>query len=211
MNICVCGWYGKEFDDFYMTLYRARKKHNIMVMAKREDKFWEQMDLPYMVIENIGLEWAAYNYYLENIWEEGDVFFTHDDISILPIIQNNETVKSEILFDKFAEIDYDQAYIFTSRADDVYNMGSHGRSLFVSHGIMEWLKPRGIWFDSNNYGYTGGKKPRGMVKHYNTGTEAFRDQMKVAKQEGYNVLNKVYAPAYCMAHRGKIKKWEELL
>lgn len=211
MNICVCGWYGREFDEFYMTLYKANRKHPVMVIAKKEDSYWMEMGLDFKVIENIGLEWAAYDYYLKNIWQNGDVFFTHDDVRLLPIVQDNRTVSPERLFDKLAELQYDQAYIFSNRAEDVYNMGCHGRAMFVSEGLMSWLCRRGIYYDQDNPGYTGGKKPSAKMQHYNAGTERFKDLLKIAKGDGYNVLNKVYAPAYGMAYRGKIINWEDLL
>jgi hypothetical protein len=214
VNICVCGWYGREFDEFYMTLWKAQKNHKVYVMAKREDTFWKEMDLPHSIIPNTGLEWKAYDSYLYNAWKGGDILFTHDDVRLLPIIQNNATVATERIFDELAQqINYDQAYMFRTRAEDVFCNGQHGRLLFISNALAKWLRDEedGIWSDANNFGYTGGKKPEGPVKHYNAGTEAFYAQMVRAKKAGFNVLNKVYVPAWRSGHRGKIKDWEELL
>jgi len=211
VNICVCGWHGREYDKFYMHLYKANKTHPVTVIAKKRDTYWWETDLRYEVIANDGLEWAAYNYYLENMWNGGDVLFIHDDVTLLPVIQDGETKPVVELFDEISKLPYDQAYLFQGRVDDVANVGHHGRALFVSAGLMEWLKPRGIWYDVHNHGYTGGKKPDGPVRHYNEGTRTFNELMTVAKRDGYNVLNKVYVPALRMGHRGILKDWEELL
>jgi len=204
MNICVCGWYGVKYDPFYMILYKANKRHPVTVVAKRESRFWVEMALPYVVIENVGLEWGSYDYYLRNIWQSGDTLFTHDDVSIGHIIKDHKTVPMDGIFDAFAGIEADQAFIFGSRAEDVYNNGKHGRCLFISHKLLDWLKPQGFWFDKTNEGNS-------FSGNYNAGIQSFYDQMNQAREAGFDTLRKIYAPAYCMANRGEITNWEDLL
>jgi len=208
MNICVCGWYGREFDSFYMTLYKAHKKCPVTVVAKREDPYWEEMALPYVVMENVGLEFGAYDYFLQNIWTGGSTLFTHDDVKLMPIIRDFKTAPMENIFEKFAEIPYDQAYIFTNRAEDVHGNGIHGRAIYMSDKLLSHIKPIGIWHDQANQGITDHSSGK---YDYNSGIARFDELMGEAKEQGFTTKVKVYSPAYLSGHRGKIKDWEELL
>lgn len=208
MNICVCGWYGREFDEFYMTLYKAHKKCPVTVVAKREDPYWEEMALPYVVMDNIGLEFGAYDYYLKTIWQGGSTLFTHDDIKLLPIIRDFKTAPLENIFEKFAEIPYDQAYIFTNRAEDVHGHGIHGRVIYMSERLLNHIKPEGIWHDQHNQGITDHNTSR---YNYNAGISRFDEMMVEAGKQGFTTKVKVYAPAYWSGYRGKLTDWEDLL
>jgi hypothetical protein len=208
MNICVCGWYGREFDDFYMTLYKAHKKCPVTVVAKKEDPYWEEMALPYVVMDNVGLEFGAYDYYLRNIWQGGSTLFTHDDVKLLPIIRDFKTAPMENIFEKFAEIPYDQAYIFTNRAEDVFGHGIHGRVIFMSDKLLNHIKPEGIWHDQHNQGITDHSQSK---YNYNAGISKFDEMMVEAGKQGFTTKVKVYAPAYWSGYRGKLTDWEDLI
>ncbi|MFX0199624.1 MAG: hypothetical protein ACFFCW_26170 [Candidatus Hodarchaeota archaeon] len=202
MNICVVGWY--YFDGFYSELWKANKKYPVTIIAHKHDPMLKICELPVAIVPNVGLEFGAYNYYLMNIWEGGDTLYTHDDIAVIPVIRNYETLHREKIWDDIAETKHDQAYIFQDREDDVFNTGKHGRMIFMSERLQQWFRDRnGFWYDRNNYGYTGeGEKPRGTAE-YNTTIIVFHEQLG---HTGMDVKNKLYFPSLAMARRGEFKQ-----
>ena len=204
MNICVCGWY--FFEGFYAELWKVNKKHPVFIVAHKEDTILKICDLPYRVILNEGLEFGAYNYYLMNRWEGGDTLYTHDDIILLPRIQNYEICDTSKIWDDISKIDSDQAYIFQDYEDNVYNSGKHGRMIFMSEKLQQWFKEHdGFWFDTQNKGYTGDeneKCPLG-VQDYNTSVTVFHGQLEDTEMD---VRNKVFFSSLAMARRGKFKQ-----
>lgn len=205
LNICVCGWYLDEYDDFYMSLHRLHKKYPVFVVSNKASAYLETIDLPYIVRENTGLEWGAYNHYLMNVWDgEGDVLFCHDDITLNPTAVEGHIFPPEYLFDKIAELKVDQAYIFGSRHEDVENYGKHGRMVFMGRDFLQRVKDGGgFWFDNKNQGYTSGedkdlKEAYGCFG-YNAGINCFHDQ---AARIGGNVHRKAYVPSFSLARRG---------
>lgn len=147
MRICVCGWY---FDDeFYSSLWRVNHtsnghiKYPVFVIAHRDDDLLANCDLPYLIEENSGLEWGAYSQYLSKIWDGHDsVLFMHDDLKLLPLVIDNEAKPGELVFNKLAEIQFDQAYIFQNRMEDVINYGRHGRMVYFSERLLRLIKSR---------------------------------------------------------------------
>ena len=107
MNICVCGWYFA--DDWYGSLLRLHKKFLVHIVANRDDKFLKLCELPYSLRENVGLEFGAYNHYLDNIWDGDSVVFCHDDLKFTPIGQGFKIVSGEDIFPQLADLECDQA------------------------------------------------------------------------------------------------------
>lgn len=205
LNICVCGWYFEKFDSWYMNLHRIKDKYPVFVVCNRKDDYQDIFDLPHAVRENTGLEWGAYNYYLMNVWESGPVLFCHDDIVLNPVVVNGEILPPEWIFDKIANSQVDQAYIFGSRSEDVENYGQHGRMVLISENFLRSAKEMGgFWFDAKNRGYITGddahlKENFGCLG-YNAGIISFHAQ---AKAIGGNVLRKIFIPSFDLAKRGK--------
>jgi hypothetical protein len=204
MNICVCGWY--FFEGFYSELWKANKKHPVWIVAHKDDHMITICDLSVAIVPNVGLEFGAYDYYLNNIWEGGDTLYTHDDIAILPQIKDYELRSREKIWDDIAATEHDQAYIFQDREDDVFNAGKHGRMIFMSHKLQEWFKEReGFWYDRQNTGYTGdeGETCPPGVDEYNTTITVFHEQLGHTDMD---VKHKIYFPSLAMARRGKFKQ-----
>jgi SAM-dependent methyltransferase len=216
LNICVAGWYLEKFDDWYMSLFRLNDKYPVHVVANRFSDYLGTIDLPYTVRANEGLEWGAYNHFLMNIWTGGNTLFCHDDIILNPVVVDHEIRPPEFIFDRIANLEVDQAYIFGSRAEDVENYGKHGRMVFMSDRFLHSAKKMGgFWYDEKNSGYTSGKDAHLREKMeclgYNAGITAFHYQ---AKEIGGDVHRKVTIPAISMAVRGENKKlepWREVL
>jgi len=205
MKICVCGWYFNE--KFYASLWRVNHKYPVFIMAHKDHEMLKICDLPYMVIENKGLEWGAYNHYIKNIWDEKDsVLFMHDDMDLLPFVKNYEITPSELVFNFLSEISSDQAYIFQNRREDVLNYGRHGRMIFMSERLLFLLKKdKDLPFDHNNNGYVGeGEKPEN-VKFHNFGIMAIDEKFKEIQEQrpGWKLQQKLYFPSIDMGYRGK--------
>ena len=182
MKICVAGWDYQK--DYLWALRQAHKEFDVIIINHRPE-------LPAAVfngivlisIENIGLEFGCYDYFLKTCWDgKSNVLFTHDDMR----------VDDPSVFKKISQLDDDQAYIWRDKAERVANGGKHGRAIFCSarflNFILDWecncpkcngkrdnknkrlLKGtgphRGFWFDPHNTGHTTGTPPNG-VRHYN--------------------------------------------
>lgn len=231
MKICICGWY--YYEDFYKKINLVKDKYEVMIVAHRDDKFkLDSIGLPYIIKENIGLEFGAYDYYLKNIWDkESSVLFMHDDVAI----------KDIIAFDKIAKLEedgVDQAYIFKSEAEQVNNGGKHGRAIYISKKLLSFMlnykcnceeskdhydshnpdtillgipDHNGFWYDPLNKGHSSGKPPKG-VRHYNEMIYHFhkylgriRDKRVRVGNEFMNVLYRVIIPELDCARRGQFR------
>ena len=138
MKICVVGWY--YYPEFYRQLEQVHEKYPVTIIAHRKN---EISDLPTIERENIGLEWGAYNYYLMNVWDGGDVLFTHDDT----LVSNLKA------FDKIAGIGEDIAFIHRYKEEAEANIVVHGRSFFTSDRFLSFCKSHGgFWYDQENLG-----------------------------------------------------------
>ncbi len=206
LDICVCGWYLDKYDDFYMSLHRLNGKYPVFVVSNRESDYLNNIDLPFAIRENTGLEWGAYNHFLMNVWKgENGVLFCHDDITLNPTAVEGAIHPPEYLFDRIAELKVDQAYIFGSRHEDVENYGKHGRMVYMGRDFLKRVKEAGgFWYDAKNQGYTSGEDAELKEKYgcfgYNAGINCFHDQ--VAKLGG-DVHRKVYIPSFSLARRGE--------
>jgi len=211
MNICVAGWYFKQFDDFYLALMRISYRYPVYVVANREDDYLKIMGLPYCSRENTGLEWGAYNHYLMNIWDdESNVLFCHDDIILHPLGIDYEIHPGEKVFEKIAQLPHDQAYIFQDRRQDAVNHSMHGRMIFMSPRLLEKFKDNGgFWYDENNWGYITGDdehlKNKMDCYGYNAAILKFHHGIKESYPE-LDIHNRVYMPNIEMMKRGKSRK-----
>ena len=80
MDIVVCGWYYHK--PFYLELLKIKNKYPVTVVAHRSV---DTHVLQTVEVDNIGLEFGAYDYYLKRLWVEPiDVVFMHDDTNIKP-------------------------------------------------------------------------------------------------------------------------------
>jgi hypothetical protein len=202
MKICVCGYYFS--DDWYGSLLRLNDKFPVHVVANRDDPFLKISELPFTIRKNIGLEFGAYNYYLDKLWDgKSDIIFCHDDIKFKPIGLGYEIVSGENVFYRLAELDCDQGYIFRNREDDVSNEGIHGRMIYISGRLLSWVKDNGgIWFDEKNSGITHVIEG---VAEYNQGIHKFNEKMMIADKIGFDVNNKIYFSGLDFGHRGRFK------
>jgi hypothetical protein len=231
MDICIVGWY--FYDSCYSIMREINKTHNVSIIShKFEFDKLQSLGIPYVTIENIGLEFGAYDYYLKNIWDkESDVLFMHDDVEITDI-QVFDRIEKDM---KSKNID--QSYIFTDIDEEKRNGGQHGRVIYMSakllnfmlnykfkteesidhvdthHNIGTLLKGTGeysgFWYDPNNNGHTTGKPPIG-VRHYNEMIYTFHRTMGRIRDRRYgnekmNVVNRSYYPEIHSGRRGKFK------
>ena len=231
MNICVVGWY--FYEELYKTLKDVNKAHEVFIVSHKDDIPKPILfDLQYVVKENVGLEFGAYDYFLKNCWDKkSDVLFMHDDIKIL----------DPNVFDKIEEetmrFKIDQAYLFKNKAEEVNNGGKHGRSIFMSSKLLNFMlnykfkteesedhldihhnkgvvlkgtgEYTGFWYDPCNLGHTTGKPPVG-VRHYNEMIYTFHRTMGRIRDKRYgnepmNVVNRLFYPEIDCARRGAFR------
>ena len=126
MKICVLGWYYDK--TFLKVLESIHHKYPIHIVGHRPNDYsW----LRCTVIDNVGLEFGGYDYYLKNIWDGNDsVFFTHDDTLVTDVS----------VFDKIATIDKDFSFIFYNSRESLSCMGAHGRAFYCSPRYLEFIK-----------------------------------------------------------------------
>ena len=211
MKIVICGWYFD--DDFYQSIWIVKEKYPVFIVAHRENELLDHCDLDYIVIENKGLEWGAYNHFLMKVWDGNDsVLFMHDDLKFNPIIQDYEIKPGEIVFRFLGKIQHDHAYIFQNRREEVLNFGNHGRMVIMSERLLHLIKKEnGFPFDHNNKGYTGdGEKPK-KTEFHNYGIMAVSAKLKEIQQRrpGWTLMQKVYTPNIDMGYRGKFNNQKE--
>jgi hypothetical protein len=195
MQICVAGWYYNE--ELLKLLKRVNERHNVAIIAHRPG---DSMGIPTILIENVGLEFHMYNYFLTEIWDgSSKVLFMHDDISLAPVIVNNEIIPATNIFNKLADIDTDQGYVFQDEQDADWNNFKHGRMILMSARLLKKLKEDGgIWYDKNNDGHT-------MLGPYNDGIDNFHEKM-INYKKYYNTCNVIFAPALRLWRRnGRVK------
>jgi hypothetical protein len=184
-------------------MWKIKEKHPVFIVAHKNDPMLRIVDLPYVVIPNTGLEFGAYNHYLMNIWEGGNVLFTHDDVAILPTIKDYEIKGDSEIWDEISNLTVDQAYIFQNRAEDIAAAGMHGRMFFMSERLLEWFKEcGGFWHDPLNTGYLGEGERPAHVMGYNMAINAFNERLAHSHMD---VRNKLFIPSLALGKRGKFK------
>jgi len=117
MNICVCGWY--YFPNLYSTLAKIKEKYPTHIVCHRASPIIN--GLPHSHRNNVGLDWGAYNYYLEKIWnKKSPVLFMQDDVAI----------SSSSVFDQIALLKNDKqidvAFLFNNGLEATYNSNATG-------------------------------------------------------------------------------------
>jgi hypothetical protein len=168
MQICIAGWY---FDkDLLKLMIKVNDRHPVTIVAHRNG---DSQGLPCEVIENIGLEFHMYNYFLMNLWDgKSNILFMHDDLKIMPVMVNNEIIPATNIFNKIADIKADQGYLFQDENDGLWNAWKHGRMICMSARLADQAKrDGGFRYDSDNIGQT-------RSGPYNAGIVWFHDMME---------------------------------
>lgn len=198
MKTCVVGWY--YLIGFMDSLREINNRYPVWIISHKS-----QMELsPYnwrglkiMSIENIGLEFGAYAFYLTNIWDGKDsVLFTHDDTR----------VENIGVFDRIADIPHDCAYIFRDMAEEKANGGKHGRAIFCSAKFLHQLRADGgFWYDKKNRGYNGAGQVRPVPDmDFNAGINHFHQYLGRVRDSkiGLDVVNRICFEGYECGRRG---------
>ena len=158
-NVCVVGWY---FRPAFYACLQTLQAHGIAVtvIAHREPP--ADLDLQALDVHaqaNVGLEWAAYDLFLRDLWREGPTLFLHDDTDVTPpVVQEMFTIHSQRALDL--------AFVFPSLESEQQNRGHHGRAWIASDRGLRALRARGIWFDVSNTGDTDGVQRNRGSHHF---------------------------------------------
>jgi len=197
MKICVVGWY---FDrEFIRLLHLVNIHYPVFIVCHRPPEYY--FDLPFVVTDNVGLEFGAYSWYLDYAWDgHSNVFFTHDDTKV-------EDINT---FHAIAEIPHDCAYVFRDEAEEKANGGKHGRAIFCSSAFLKKLsEDGGFWYDEENTGYNGNGQPRpiradGMPMDFNAGIFTFHKYLGNVRDQkiGLDVVNRVFVDSFEAGRRG---------
>jgi len=201
MSICVSGWYFEP--GILKTLSEVQEKYPVVFITKvnrwtgksndpdypgveKETKpLLEKYKLKQILYPLRGLEFAAYDHYIKNVWDsESNILFIHDDIR----------VADHSFFDEMAALQIDQGFIFENEFEGGANQHFHGRGIFQSKRFTEvQLKYRcdcnqsrdredehhgcgllrgtgthsGFWHDPYNDGEHVRGRPPMHVRHYN--------------------------------------------
>jgi hypothetical protein len=195
MQISICGWY--FYKDFYATLNSIRTSFDIVIIANKPG---DTSGLPYILRENIGLEWGAYAYFLDNCWDgNSSVLFMHDDTKADPDF-----------FLSILETTIDQAFIFKNEFE--YRRSySHGRAFYASARFLKLCRQYGgISYDKGNSGfiapgYSWSVTPPQGSKDHNYAVREFTKLVKQIAEEypDMSVNKQIYAPNICLGTRGK--------
>lgn len=197
-QICVCGWY--YYPAFYKSLLEVKDKFSVIIIGNREG---EVFGLSFVLRNNIGLDWGAYSYFVDNEWDgQSNVLFMQDDSAV-----------SDSFFEEMSKISFDQAFIFRNQKEFEENY-SHGRAFFASRRFLEILKKEGgIWYDQGNKGFIAegtswSEKPPEGCRDHNAGIRNFTSKVKQIgeKNPGLSVNGQVYSKKVYLGRRGKISK-----
>jgi len=146
VQICVVGWH------FFRKIYKQISKSSldIHIVSHRYNDMLDKYNLKYSIIENVGREFHAYDYYIKNIWDKkSNVIFMHDDIEI----EDFEKVFKGLL-EKTIGLDF--SYILGKKTAKYKSSGE--RSMYFSKKLIKLFltEYNGIWYDVHNKGYTFG-------------------------------------------------------
>jgi hypothetical protein len=142
----------------------------------------------------VGLEFGAYNEFLQNHWISGPVLVIHDD----------STITQEAL-DEVATITQDQVFLFPSLEDAKANGNAHGRAFFCSERLLARLKEDGgFWYNeapetSLAIPATSAIEPN----YHNTGIQTFLAYLKSLKPD-YDVCNVGVLKGLKTGYRGRL-------
>ena len=168
MNLCLCGWY------FHPPLIAAlvASKYPWFVVCHREPP--KTFPLRYASGPNVGLEFGAYQQYLEYEWQGGPVLFLHDDNEI-----------TEAALDAVSQMTVDQAFLFASAADAEANGKAHGRAMFCSEKFLTRLKADGgFWYSEEPCdGKPIPATTANVPDYHNVGIQVFRAYLESLPKE----------------------------
>lgn len=158
-NVCVVGWYFRP--EFY-ALLQTLLAQGVAVAVLTHRAPPPPLDLSRFVtvaLDNVGLEWGAYDRFLRGIWQTGPTLFLHDDTdATIGVIQE--------IFDIQSQRNLDVAFVFSSLESQEQNKGHHGRAWIASDRGLRALRARGIWFDASNTGDTTGVQRNRGSHHF---------------------------------------------
>ena len=168
MKICIVGWHYRA--SFLKKLAECHFK--VFVIQHREG---DTQGIPAKLYENRGLEFGAYQQYLDNHWDGiSDVLFCHDDVDIqgLNVLDQIETL---------SDMNIDHSYIFNNFYEEWANAGCHGRAMWCKASWIKSLQDHGGFpVDLSNTGNTAGKDA-------NKGAWDFR-RMLTGQREGLSAI-----------------------
>lgn len=186
MVICVCGWW--YYANYYETLVKLRDSGGPAAVVIRH-KPGDTKGLLCIDRENTGLEWGAYSYYLDKVWDgKNDVLFTQDDVE----------VKDLKFFGWAATITEDICFIFNNDGEARYNGTAHGRMFFASSRFLTTAKKLGgFWYDKGNTGFIAKgnyrtEKPPPGCSHHNAGIHAFTNFVPKIRKYNPEIRKRTY-------------------
>lgn len=141
---CIVGWH--FFDKFYKKIEKSSVDTHIV--AHRYNSILDRRNLNYSVVQNVGLEFGAYDWYIKNVWDKkSGVLFMHDDV----VIDKSFDMKN------FFKLCGDADYVMFRNGSKV---SGGGRCIYLSGKMISLLvkKYDGIWFDKNDRGYIWGEQ-----------------------------------------------------
>jgi hypothetical protein len=181
MRICLAGWY------FHNPLSDALQetRHDVFVVSHKPGR-------GRVAIPNVGLEFGCYDWYLKHEWKSGDVLFMHDDLEV--------TEKALMII---ANINRDQAFLFSSEEEAKANGYAHGRALYCSEKFLRKLKEDGgFWYDEGNHGDIRPTTADGPNYH-NAGILTFRAYLQTLPKD-YSVGRYAFIPGLKCGYRGRL-------
>ncbi len=191
-KICVVGWY--FFENFYKELKKSEL--DIFVVAHQTGDALK--GLKHRVNPNVGLEYGAYNYYINNIWDgKSDVFFMHDDMEA---VEFDDLILS--LYKEFKRKKAGQGYVASGP-----HSGVGERFFYMSSKFIKIVKKEhnGMWYDEENLGYVN---KHSMPKHwkpnrYNDGGPKFTEMVKdIERRYGFIVFYNLMEERLSLYRRG---------
>ena len=188
MTLCFAGWY---FHPPLIAALAASKYPSVWVCHREPPKTFP---LHYASGPNVGLEFGAYQQYLEHEWTGGPVLFCHDDNLI-----------TEAAFDAIASMTVDQAFLFPSEADAAANGRVHGRAIFCSEKFLMRLKADGgFWFsEAACDGKPIPATTAGEPDYHNAGIQVFRAYLESLPKD-YSVGHVAIVPGLKTGYRGRL-------
>lgn len=177
----------------------VNETYPVFIVAHQDNPILEDFGLPYHIRENRGLEFGAYNWYLQNKWQSGPVLFQHDDAKVNGLEP----------YHRINELLDDQTYIFGSEYEYKRNRGLHGRAFKCSNRLLSAIKGNGgIWYDHKNPGNVFNLHPDPAIDglDFNAGICRFRDDMNTYKNKGFNVAKYIILPSFQNGERGKFRQ-----
>ncbi len=196
VQICIVGWH--FFEDIFNQIKESEL--DIYVVAHRHNEILDE-NINSIMIDNVGLEYGAYDYFIKNVWnKKSDVIFMHDDIEI---IKFNSFIKKN--YKKFKEKELDHAPFSPAK-----HVSASGTCFCMSSKIINIIKVEygGIWWDKENFGYTTHKTAPAdwHVRRTNQGGGEFHKMItEIGKKHDLLVYSDIIDPSVTLYSRGKDK------